>query len=53
MESNIYIPLKGDSNSFFERLSNYVKGFDANWEKMRVVYWKVSLPNARDVEGMD
>lgn len=34
MERNIYIPLSGDSNSFFNRLSDYVKRFDSNWENI-------------------
>lgn len=34
MGSNIYIPLKGDSNSFFERLSDYIKRFDSNWKNV-------------------
>lgn len=31
MLSNEYIPLEGESNSFFERLSVYIKKFDSNW----------------------
>ncbi len=34
MDSNEYVPLKGDSNSFFERLSDYIKRFDSNWENV-------------------
>ncbi len=32
MSNNEYIPLEGDKNSFFERLSVYIKKFDLNWE---------------------
>ena len=32
MESNKYIPLEGDSSTFFERVSEYVKMFDSDWE---------------------
>ena len=32
MESNKYIPLEGDSSTFFERVSEYVKLFDSDWE---------------------
>lgn len=34
MSGNEYIPLKGDSNTFFERLSDYIKRFDSNWENV-------------------
>lgn len=34
MDSNIFVPLEGDSNSFFKRLSDYIKGFDSNWKNV-------------------
>ena len=34
MSGNEYIPLKGDSNTFFERLSDYIKRFDSKWENV-------------------
>ena len=34
MDSNRYIPLEGDSSTFFERVSEYIKRFDSNWENV-------------------
>jgi len=34
MSSNKYIPLEGDSSTFFERMSEYIKRFDSNWENV-------------------
>lgn len=34
MGGNEYIPLEGDSNNFFERLSDYINKFDSNWENV-------------------
>lgn len=32
MSGNKYIPLKGNSNNFFERVSDFIRRFDSNWE---------------------
>lgn len=33
MGGNEYVPLEGDSDNFFERLSDYINRFDSNWIK--------------------